>query len=486
MPVTKAKALTVGVAALLAACGGVSVSPKAANDDTSRLVEAHTGRRVTFRQGSNDDRRVDEHVGHLLSGDLTLDGAIEVALLRSRSLQATFEELGIAQADLVQAGMLRNPTLSGGYQIPLKKGEPSGYSVGVSQSFFDAFALSARKRFAATQLEGVKLRVASAVIAHVFAVKEAYFAVLAAQQTLAMRRAVAEASQLAVELAERQHEAGTVNELGLANERAMRAELALSVHRAEGDAATAREHLNRAMGLWGREADWRTSLLLPDVPPVDPTLDHIEAHAIAGRLDLAAANRDIEVVTYALALAKNTRWIGGLEAGVSYEKSTEGRHLIGPSVSVELPLFDQRQATIARLEAQLRQAQMHEYALAVDIRSSVREKRARLQAARNVVDAYATSVVPLRRSIVRLSQQQYDAMLLGVFQLLLAKQGEISAFREYIDAVREYWTLRAELEWLCGGSLPPGASPSALSAPPAASSAPAAPPAHVHEHTGAH
>ena len=58
MPVTKAKALTVGVAALLAACGGASVSPKAANDDTSRLVEAHTGRRVTFRQGSNDDRRV--------------------------------------------------------------------------------------------------------------------------------------------------------------------------------------------------------------------------------------------------------------------------------------------------------------------------------------------------------------------------------------------------------------------------------------------
>lgn len=481
-------AAVVALGLTLLGCGG-SVSPTPAYADTSKLVEARSGRSVARLKNDQDQRHLDERVQRILGGDLTLDGAIEVALLRSRTLSATFEELGVAQADLVQAGLLRNPTLSGAVQIPLRKGESGGYSVGITQSLLDAFALSARKRFAATQLEGVKLRVASMVIGHVFAVKEAYYAVVAANQMLAMRRAVGEAAQLAVELAERQHEAGTISDLALANERALFAELMLSVRRSEAEAATARERLNRAMGVWGADAGWHTSMQLPDVPDVEPDLEHVEAHAIRSRLDLAAANRDIEVVSYALSLATNTRFIGGLEAGVSYEKSPEGGHLLGPSLSVELPLFDQRQATIARLEAQLRQARDHEYALAVEIRSEVREKRARLQAARGIVDAYRTSVVPLRRAIVKLSQEQYDAMLLGVFQLLLAKQSEIAAFREYIDAVRDYWTLRAELEWQCGGSLPPAppGAPAVPAAVPASSSAPpAAPDPEHHHHEGAH
>ena len=74
-------------------------------------------------------------------------------------------------------------------------------------------------------------------------------------------------------------------------------------------------------------------------------------------------------------------------------------------------------------------------------------------AARMTIEYYAKTLVPLRERIVTLSQEQYNAMLLGVYQLLQAKQNEINSYREYIEAVRDYWIARADLERAIGTRL---------------------------------
>lgn len=84
-------------------------------------------------------------------------------------------------------------------------------------------------------------------------------------------------------------------------------------------------------------------------------------------------------------------------------------------------------------------------------------------------------VVPLRENIVRFSQEQYDAMLLGVYQLIAAKQSEFAAYREYIEALRDYWIARSDLERAVGGRI--GAPPPVVNHPAAA----VAPPS-VHAH----
>ena len=61
-------------------------------------------------------------------------------------------------------------------------------------------------------------------------------------------------------------------------------------------------------------------------------------------------------------------------------------------------------------------------------------------------------------------QLQYNGMFVGVFQLLQARRDQIDAAREYIEALRDYWTARANLERAVGGRLPapvPGVSISA-------------------------
>ena len=77
---------------------------------------------------------------------------------------------------------------------------------------------------------------------------------------------------------------------------------------------------------------------------------------------------------------------------------------------------------------------------------------------RAVVDQYVKVLVPVRESLVKLSQQQYDAMLLGVFQLIQAKQSELTAYRELIEAVRDYWIARSDLERATGTRLGPGSA----------------------------
>lgn len=436
------------------ALGCASTSPRGPVADASKLVHDRNGQTVTWLANPEDDAKAEQAVQEILKNDLGLDGAIQVALLRNRSLQARYEELGIAQADLVQAGLLKNPTLSGTFRFPLDPGHETGIEASLVQSFLELLTMASRKNIAHLALEGTEYRVASAVVEHVYETKEAYYALQAAQQTYAMRSIVRDAAQAAVELARRQNDAGTINDLELANQEALFAQVSLDLVRSSADVVATREELNRAMGTWGQTTDWRVESKLPPLPDADPDLPGLESRAIAQRFDLQAAHRDVEVVSYGLSLAKNTRWFGGVDAGISFEKKPEGIRLIGPTVSLEIPIFDQRQATVARLEAQLRQARDREAALAIDTRSRVRELHGKLVAARAVAASYAKTLVPLRERIVVLTQQQYDAMLVGVFQLLAAKQAEISAYRDFLDALRDYWTLRAELEMEVGGKLP--------------------------------
>jgi len=126
----------------------------------------------------------------------------------------------------------------------------------------------------------------------------------------------------------------------------------------------------------------------------------------------------------------------------------------GPSLAIELPIFNQRQADIARLEAQLRRSQKKLTARAIEIRSEVRSLRNRLLMQRNLIDHYRRTVLPLREKIVDLTLKKYNYMLMGAFDLLIAKQQEFEAYQKYLEALRDYWVIRADIQRSLGGRLP--------------------------------
>jgi cobalt-zinc-cadmium efflux system outer membrane protein len=274
-------------------------------------------------------------------------------------------------------------------------------------------------------------------------------------------------------LAARQHEAGNISDLDFANQEALYEQVRTDLVRSEADVIATRESLTRLLGLWGAEATYKVADKLPEMPTDEVELAHLETLAISRRLDLGAAREEAQVVSHALAMAKNYRWLGASSVGVEYERAPEHFTVVGPQVGVEIPLFDQKQAVIARLEGQARAALARETALAIAVRSEVRAVRTRLVVARALVDRYARIVVPLRQRVVALSQEQYNAMLLGAHQLLLAKQNEVNAYREFIESLRDYWTARSDLGRVTGGDVP---MPKAKRAPRSRRAASRAPP----------
>lgn len=450
------------IAAALVLAGCASTSPAPAFKDVARATRDRGAPNVRWDQNTVEDAEATKAIDAVLAKELTVDGAVQVALLASPRLRATFEELSISQADLVQAGLLKNPVFSIGITAWEQEHISPNLFATVEQDFLDILTMPMRKRVAATELEATKLEVGDAVLKLAAEVRTAYFTAQAAEQVAMMRRMIHEAAETSAELARRQYEAGNTNDLTLSSELGLASQARLDRKRSEGEALVLREQLNKLMGLWGARTGWKLPGRLPELPPDEVALERLESIAVEKRLDVNAARREFQALDYALSLVKTTRWTGVVNVSVEAGRLRDSRRIsFGPSVALEIPLFDQRQAAVARLEAFKRQAENHLQALAVEARSDVRASKVRLTTARSIVEEYGRGLVPLRENIVKFSQEQYDAMLLGVYQLIQAKQNEFLAYREYIEALRDYWIAKSDLERAIGTRLSPDKAPPA-------------------------
>ncbi len=441
------------VLTLAAALGGCSVPRQAGFDDVAHKLAGRSDYRVHWKTGGDEDRAIADETRRLLSRPLTLESATQIALFGNPELQATYERLGVAQADVVQAGLLRNPHISLHYGFNVFGGGVDELLGSVTGMFLDLFLMPLKKKLALAELARVQLEVGDAVLQKAHQVAQAFYAVQAATQLVAMRHTLLDAQQAAAELALRQHEAGTASDLELAGEQAAYVQARIDLGRADAERLGEREKLTRLLGVWGADVDYRVAPSLPELPASEPALAHLERIAIEHRLDLAAAKAELATASTALQLEKGTRAIGGLDLGVNAHRDPDGPVTVGPTLDLELPIFDQKQAEMARLRASLRAAQDRADTIALTVRSEVRDARNRLLATRAAIEDYRRALLPLREKIVALSQEQYNAMLLGVYQLISAKQSETNTYREYIEMVRDYWIARADLEYAIGTRL---------------------------------
>lgn len=438
------------VAALLSGCA--SIDKAKGHSEVSDLVDKRTGRKTGWAEGSPGAAALDQQIDKLLEGGLTREKVMALALLNNKELQGTYEELGVSQADMVQAGLLANPSLSGSVGFPAAEGIIETEFELVHQ-LLDLIVLPMRKRIAAEQFAADVSRVANEAVG-VAAHAAAELAELqAAQKQLELQRLIVDAAKSAKDLAEKQHAVGNLTELELAEQRADYAEAKLTLSRDEQAVIEAREGLNRHLGLFGPRAQWKLAAELPELPREDPPLDKVEARSIRERLDIDASRKVADLMTEATSLARTTRFAGLVSLGVHTHQDPDGPRLIGPSLEIELPIFDQRQAVIARLEAEQRVAQRKLEALSVQVRADVRVARSRLQLARATVDYYRRELLPLREKVVEQTQLQYNAMQIGLYALLASKREQAHAYREYLEAVRDYWVARASLEAAVGGAL---------------------------------
>ncbi|MEP6810005.1 MAG: TolC family protein [Chthoniobacterales bacterium] len=432
-------------------------------DDLQTTVHGRIGKRVEWRKDAAADAEIARTVHGLLRGKLTADRAVQVALLNNRQLQATFEEIGIANADLTEAGLLKNPSFDVSARFPDRPPSGTNLEFSIVQDFIDVFLIPLRKKVAANELARAKLRVGDSALKLASEVKTTFYTLQAKQQLLTRITALGATNAAALEFAQRQHEGGTINDLELANQQASYSQGRADAAEVAAELRADREKLNRLMCVWGAETEWKIADELPSLPGRKLPVERLESLAVAQRLDLAAAKAELGAVVKSLGLTKTYRYLGAVEFGVDTEKEPDGQRVTGPTLRLELPVFNHGQGRIAKAQAQLRQAERRLEAEAIAIRSEVREARDRLLAKENLASYYRDELIPERTRILQLTLEHYNAMLKGAYDLLLAKQNELAAERSYIDALRDYWIARADLERAVGGSLTRSSSSSSSS-----------------------
>ncbi len=430
----------------LAGCAHVDPSP--AFRELANTVHLRTGKRVQWNRGTAQDAEAQAAVASLLRHPLAADTAVQVALLNNRNLQATYEELGIAQADLVEAGLLRNPIFTFERRFP-----GQALEMDLLKEFIDILLLPLRKRIAAAQFEAAKLRVGHEILKMAAEVRAAFYEHQGDQQLVDLRKTVAEATERSAETALRMQQAGNLKNLDLATEQASHAQAKIELAKAQSEAVQTREKLNKLMGAFGAQTNWTVASRLPELPGGDVSTSQLESRAIEQRLDLAAARQEFIAQARSLGIARADAILQQAEVGAHYEREISGEYAVGPSVNVPIPIFNQGQAAVARSSAKLRQSEQRYLALAADIRSDVRAARDKMLLSRRQVEYFKSTALPTRTRVTEESQLEYNAMQIGPFQLLQAKQEEVKTGAESVEALRDYWVARAELEKAVGGSL---------------------------------
>src|SRR5256886_2816622 len=435
---------------LLAGCA--TVDQRAGFSDITAAVEARSGKRVVWHLGTELDVRVAEEVRVLLQDTLNADGAIQVALLNNRDLQALYGELGVAQAELVQAGLLQNPVFDGAVRFPVRGG-PLELELSAAVSFLDVFYVPLRKRVAAARFEDVKLQVTGMVLDFAATVQTAFYRHQAHAQMLELKQTIVQALAASLEAAQRLHAAGNITDLDLVRERALAEETKLQLRAAETAVHQSREHLNTLMGLWGSQTTWHIDRRLPDILEQPLPFDELETRALHQSIDVASARQRLLVAGEQVGVSRATALVPEVSLGAGGERR-DGAWEIGSVFTFPIPLFDQGQARVGRAMAELRRAQQEYYALGVRVRATVRAVRERLQGAEDQALHYRDIVLPLRERIVNETQLQYNAMQRGVFELLRAREQQIQAAVAYIDTLRDYWFARIDLGQILSGRLP--------------------------------
>lgn len=445
--VSKKFGLVLVSAGALAASGCASIPDDRGMSNVRQLVAARGGPAIP--DAANADARP-AFAGKTLS----VQDAVQVALTHNLRLRRGYAQLGFAGAEVYEAGRLSNPTLSLSVLDPSGVGAANQITVGLAQNFTNLLMMPARSRIAEGEFERAKALVGADVLRLAAEVEAAYYSLIGAQQVAAMRETIGKAARASADLAQRYFDAGNINELQLRLEQATASQAHLDSLTAQAEVARARSQLNTLLGLTEDEGKW----VVPDRLPLPATGEdepaELQTLASANRLDLAAARKEVELLRAGVKLTRRFRYFGDIEVGVERKRDTDRTRLIGPTLSLAIPIFNQNQGGVLRVTSQLESAEAELRELEIGSSNEIQLAHQRVLNARAKIQEFRKNLLPLRQKAVARMQERVNYMLDGVFDLLRLKQEEYDAYQGYLEAVRDYWTARAELGRLVGTQLP--------------------------------
>ncbi|KRE13350.1 hypothetical protein ASE66_18620 [Bosea sp. Root483D1] len=449
--------LLAGTAAVLGGCAGFSPDGGMAPIQTATYAEI--GKEVVKIGDAQVALTAKARVDQLLRKPLTADSAVQVALLNNRGLQAAFNELGIAEAQMVAASLPPNPRfgiskLSGRFEVEVERQ--------IVGSLLALITLPARAEIAGDRFKTAQLRAVEAVLRLAADARRQYYRAVAANAQVTFYQEAKGSADAASELFKRLGESGGVNKIDQAREFAFEAELTVQLAQARQQQLQERERLVRQLGLWGDDLKFRLGSL-PPLPRLQ-SVKAIEAEALRKRIDIQIARAELDTLAKSLGLANATRFVNDIDLlgrqtydrgrsindhGHVERESSRSRTL---ELEIDIPIYDFGQSKVALAEQTYMQAANRLAEKAVNARSEAREAYTAYRANYDITRQYQSNVLPLRKIIQEQSLLHYSGMLNDVTDLITDARSRILSNVAAINARRDFWLAHTDFKHaLIGG-----------------------------------
>jgi outer membrane protein TolC len=461
-----------------AAVGGgcAGFSPDAGMFAVEAAASAELGKEVTKVRDGRDAAAVTARVKSLLDRPLTSSAAVQIALINNRGLQAAFNELGISEAQMVEASLPPPPTLSllriagsGGFEIERQ----------ILQNVLALLTLPRRREIAEARFRQAQARAVDMTLRVAMEAARTYYRAVAASESLRFLEQSRLSAETISDLAKQLGETGAMSKLEQAREHVFYAEVSGQVATARLRHRSERERLIRALALWGSDINFRLPNKLAALPARPSALAAVEREAVLRRADLIIARMELDIVALELGLTRRTRFIDALElAGISKTEkdvTTAGgqpevdkirRH--GFELDIQIPIYDFGEARVRRAEETYMLAVNRLLERAVGVRSEAREAYQTYRGTYDIARHYEREVLPLRQIISDETMLNYNAMIRDLFALLGEARARITANIQSIEARRDFWLASVELHAAIvggrGGSESPAMQSAAASA----------------------
>ena len=407
-----------------------------------------------IRRRSGPGRRTNPPPGE----ELTLVDAINRSLRHNYALSAAAEGLAIAQANLVQAGLLQNPVLgqSSGILAPISP-VVGGLSADVNLSQQINTFITRQNRVAAADVQRTEatLDVASQALDLAFLVRGKYAEIAHQARRVELAVRVADLYRQALAAAEARARIGVVPMPEVNRARLQAADAERETRRVRFQLGKARRELNWLMG----EAEpvrWHLPPAAVEVPqtlaalPEGPTA---ELAALHWRLDLERAGLDRQYAEVQVRLARQGMFPAFTVGPFELARDNAGAWTLGPFFSIALPVFDTGYTAVVLAEAQLRKVEKTHAALAGQIRNDAPTAVDAAQIAEDDVRFFRDQYIPQQQENIRLAEQAFELGKIDLDSLLNTLRDYVSGQQSYEDALEAYHEAVLSLERTLGITL---------------------------------
>jgi outer membrane protein TolC len=438
--------------AALGLSGCASFSPDGGMSVVSAITDQAIRKDTAFVRSSDDAETARGRVKHLLMRPLSMDAAVQIALLNNKGLQAAYHELALAEADLVEAGLPPNPVFS------VSRISGDGASEIERQIVGDILALAtlpARSDIARDHFRAAQLKAALQTLRLAAEVRRTYVRAVAANEMVGLLTEAKSTAEATAQLATRLGQTGSLNKLDQAREQVFYAETTAELATARDAAASAREKLARLLGLWDGDLGFRIPDHLPPLPRRPQAQPFIEADAVSHRIDLQMGRIELAALAKSLQLTDATRFVTLLDvAGIdrrTHDPDTPPFRERGFDVAFQIPIFDGGEVRVRQAAETYNRAFDRLTEQAINIRSEAREAYRSYRSAYDVASHYQREILPLRKTITEEMQLQFSSMQVDVFALLVEARQRIGSQRAAIEASRAFWLAQSELQAVVNG-----------------------------------